>query len=322
MPEDTRGIHHVTAIASDPERNFEFYTETLGLRLVKQSVNQDDVSVYHLFYADHEGTPGTSMTFFPYVDARPGQVGTGQVSTVSFLVPEGSLDYWQDRLEDAGAEPDDPLERFGDTVLPFTDPDGLPLELVARADAPPANLPESPVPEEHAIRGFFGVTLSLTGADPTVELLEGMGYRETDHEPGTEGTGPRRRFKADGELGFVVDVEEDPQAPQGLPGAGTVHHVAFEVREDEQDDWREFLIDRGLRPTEIIDRKWFKSVYAREYGGILFEFATKEPGYTVDEELEELGERLVLPEWLEDRRGEIEAGLPKLSAAAESEPQS
>ena len=307
MPEDTHGIHHVTAIASDPERNYEFYAETLGLRLVKRSVNQDDVSVYHLFYADHEGTPGTSMTFFPYTDARSGQVGTGQVSTVSFLVPEGSLEYWRDRLEDADANPGEPLERFGDAVLPFEDPDGLPLELVTRSDAPPANLPESPVPEEHAIRGFFGVTLSLTSAEPTTDLLEDMGYDETARE------GTRRRYETDGDLGFVVDVDEDPQAPQGLPGAGTVHHVAFQVREDEQEEWREFLIDRGLRPTEIIDRKWFRSVYAREYGGVLFEFATKEPGYTVDEELEELGERLVLPEWLEDRREEIEAGLPPLS---------
>ncbi|QSW99040.1 ring-cleaving dioxygenase [Haloterrigena alkaliphila] len=307
MPADTPGIHHVTAIASDPGRNHAFYTETLGLRLVKKSVNQDDVSVYHLFYADYEGSPGTSMTFFPYTDARAGQVGSGQASTVSFLVPEGSIDYWRSRLEDAGADPDEPRDRFGDTVLPFTDPNGLPLELVARTDAPAGNLPESPVPHAHAIRGFFGVTLSLTSADPTGDLLKAMGYRQTDRE------GTRKRYEADGDLGYVVDVLEDPQAPQGIPGAGTVHHVAFQVTEDEQEAWRQFLMDRGLRPTEIIDRKWFKSVYAREYGGVLFEFATKSPGYTVDEDLESLGERLVLPEWLEDRREEIEAGLPDLS---------
>ena len=308
MPSATPGLHHVTAIASDPQRNYEFYTETLGLRLVKQSVNQDDVSVYHLFYADHEGTPGTSMTFFPYTDARPGQVGAGQASGVSFLVPDGSIDYWRERLADAGVDPEEPRARFGDTVLPFTDPDGLPLELVARADAPPANLPESPVPHAHAIRGFFGVTLSLTSADPTGDLLREMGYRQTDRD------GTRKRYTADGDLGYVVDIVEDPQARRGVPGAGTVHHIAFRVAADEQEAWRQFLIDRGLRPTEIIDRKWFKSVYAREYGTVLFEYATKEPGYTVDEELESLGERLVLPEWLEDRREEIEAGLPELSA--------
>ncbi|MXV61135.1 ring-cleaving dioxygenase [Natronorubrum sp. JWXQ-INN-674] len=307
MPEDIPGIHHVTAIASDPQRNFEFYTETLGLRLVKQSINQDDVSVYHLFYADHEGTPGTSMTFFPYTDARRGQVGAGQANAVSFLVPDGSIDYWRGRLEDAGAEPDEPRDRFGDTVLPFTDPDGLPLELVARTDAPPANLPESQVPHAHAIRGFFGVTLSLTSSDRTGDLLKAMGYRQTDRD------GTRKRYEADGELGYVVDVLEDPQARRGIPGAGTVHHVAFRVTEDEQPAWRDLLIDRDLRPTEVIDRKWFKSVYAREHGTVLFEYATAEPGYTVDEDLDSLGERLVLPEWFEDRREEIEAGLPELS---------
>ncbi|WP_436343855.1 ring-cleaving dioxygenase [Natronorubrum sp. FCH18a] len=307
MPDDIPGIHHVTAIASDPRGNFEFYTETLGLRLVKRSVNQDDVSVYHLFYADHEGTPGTSMTFFPYTDARPGQVGAGQASAVSFLVPTGSIDYWRERLVDAGIDLEEPRERFGDTVLPFTDPDGLPLELVAREDAPPANLPESPVPHAHAIRGFFGITLSLTSGDATGDLLTEMGYRQTDRD------GSRHRYEADGELGYVVDVLEDPQAPRGIPGAGTVHHVAFRVSADDQSDWRQLLMDRGLRPTEIIDRKWFKSVYAREHGTVLFEYATAEPGYTVDEALDELGERLVLTEWLEDRREEIEAGLPDLS---------
>ncbi|WP_247000884.1 VOC family protein [Halosolutus gelatinilyticus] len=308
MPDPILGIHHVTAIASDPGENHAFYTETLGLRLVKRSVNQDDVSVYHLFYADHEGSPGTSMTFFPYEDARLGRVGTGQVSTVSFLVPEGSIDYWADRLDEAGADPEDQFERFGDAVLRFRDPDGLPLELVARADAPPANLPESPVPHAHAIRGFFGVELSLTSADPTGELLETMGYEETDRE------GTRRRYEAAGDLGFVVDLKVDPQGLQGIPGAGTVHHVAFRVTSNDQAEWRQHLIDRGLRPTEIIDRKWFRSVYAREYEGVLFEYATEDPGYTVDEDLDELGERLVVPEWLEDRRESIETELPPLSS--------
>ena len=307
MPEATPGIHHVTAIAGDPERNLEFYTRTLGLRLVKRSVNQDDVSVYHLFYGDRSGTPGTSMTFFPYPGAHPGQVGTGQVSTTAFLIPEGSVDYWTDRLAEEGVDADEPRERFGDAVIPFRDPDGLPLDLVARADAPAGDPPAGPVPEEHAIRGFFGVTLSLTTAGPTADLLAAMGYEETDSE------GDRRRYEAGGDLGYVVDLLEDPQAPRGRPGSGTVHHVAFRVTTEEQPEWRELLLDRGLNPTEIIDRKWFKSVYTRTPGGVLFEFATKEPGYAVDEDVDELGERLVLPEWLEDRRDEIEAGLPDLS---------
>ncbi|QLK27229.1 ring-cleaving dioxygenase [Natrinema zhouii] len=307
MPDDIPGIHHVTAIGSDPRHNLEFYTETLGLRLVKRSVNQDDVSVYHLFYGDHSGSPGTSMTFFPYTDARPGQVGTGQASAVAFLIPAESLEFWTDRLADAGVDAETEA-RFGDTVVSFEDPDGLPLELVARSDAPAGDPPAGPVPDEHAIRGFFGVTLSLATAGPTAELLRTMGYSETDE------AGSRRRYESDGELGYVVDLCEEPQAPRGQPGAGTVHHVAFRTTRDDQPEWRDVLQGQGLRPTEIIDRKWFESVYVREHGGILFEFATKEPGYTVDEDLESLGERLVLPEWLEDRRDEIEAGLADLSA--------
>ncbi|MFC7200598.1 ring-cleaving dioxygenase [Halospeciosus flavus] len=306
MPTPIPGIHHVTAIGSDPSRNYEFYTETLGLRLVKQSVNQDDVSVYHLFYADHEGSPGTSMTFFPYTDARRGQAGQGQATDVAFLIPAGSVDFWTDRLDDAGVERGETHERFGDTVIPFEDPDGLGLELVAREDVPDPNLPESPVPDEHTIRGFFGVTLTLESAEPTANLLETMGFSET------ASANDRTRYESSGELGYVVDLLEDPHAPRGQPGAGTVHHVAFQVTADEQAEWRDVLQAEGLRPTEIIDRKWFESVYAREHGGVLFEFATKEPGYTVDEDLDELGERLVLPEWLEDRREEIEGGLPDL----------
>jgi glyoxalase family protein len=313
MPADIPGVHHVTAIGSDPARNAEFYTETLGLRLVKRSVNQDDVSVYHLFYGDHGGSPGTSMTFFPYPDAAPGRAGTGQATAVAFLIPESAVDYWVDRLDDAGVDADAPHERFGDTVVPFRDPDGLPLELVARGDAPAGDPPEGPVPADHAIRGFHGVTLSLVDTDRTATLLESMGFEETD------GAGDRRRFEADGDLGYAVDLREDPEGPQGRPGAGTVHHVAFQVTREDQAEWRDVLIDHGLRPTEIIDRKWFESVYARTTGGVLFEYATKEPGYTVDEDLDSLGERLVLPEWLEGRRDEIEAGLPPLDVSAASE---
>jgi glyoxalase family protein len=307
MSADIPGIHHVTAIGSDPGKNYQFYTETLGLRLVKQSVNQDDVSVYHLFYADHSGTPGTSMTFFPYPTAQPGQVGTGQVSRVQFLIPDTAVDYWHERLADEDVDVQDPIERFGDTVIPFLDPDGTPLELVARADVPDGDPPAGPVPDEHAIDGFFGVTLSLASAGSTVPLLEVMGYDETDYSP------TRTRYQADGELGYVVDIREDPQAPRGQLGAGTVHHVAFEVAEDDQSVWREILMDHGLRPTEIIDRRWFKSIYARTKVGVLFEFATKAPGYTVDEDIDSLGSRLVLPEWLENRREEIEAELPDLA---------
>ena len=312
MPTAIPGIHHVTAIGSDPGQNLQFYTETLGLRLVKQSVNQDDVSVYHLFYADHSGSPGTSMTFFPYPNARSGRVGTGQVSTTQFLIPKASVDYWIDQLGKNGVDADEPHDRFGDTVISFSDPDGLPLELVAREDAPDGNPPAGPVPEEHAIRGFFGVTLCLTTAGSTATLLEEMGYQVTESGHG------RQRYETDSDLGYVVDLREDPQALQGQSGAGTVHHVAFQVTADNQTEWRDVLIDHGLRPTEIIDRKWFRSVYARTSGGVLFELATKEPGYTVDEDIDELGEQLVLPEWLEDQRSEIEAGLAELRSPPSS----
>jgi glyoxalase family protein len=301
------GIHHVTAVGSDPARNAAFYTETLGLRLVKRSVNQDDVSVYHLFYGDDGGSPGTSMTFFPYPDAAPGRVGTGQASAVAFLIPAESVDYWTDRLDAEEVDADDLRERFGDTVIPFRDPDGLPLELVARDDAPAGDPPEGPVPATHAIRGFFGVTLSLTDPERTAGLLERMGFTETGR------AGTRRRYEADGDRGYVVDLSVDPDAPTGRPGAGTVHHVAFQVTRETQPEWRQVLQDYGLRPTEIIDRKWFESVYARTTSGVLFEYATSEPGYTADEDPAHLGERLVLPDWLEDRRDEIEAGLPPLT---------
>ena len=306
MSPTTPGIHHVTAIGSDPNPNYEFYTETLGLRLVKRSVNQDDVSVYHLFYADRSGSPGTSMTVFPYQNARSGRVGTGQVSTTAFLIPETAVDYWIDRLEDHAVDVGESIDRFGDTVVPFRDPDGLPLELVARGDAPAGDPPDGPVPPENAIRGFFGVGLLLASAHATASLLEEMGFRLTERADG------RARFESNGELGYVVDLLERPQAQQGIPGAGTVHHVAFQIEREDQPYWRELLMDAGLQPTEVIDRKWFESIYARTAGGVLFEFATKEPGYTVDEDLDELGDRLTLPSWLEGRREEIEAGLSPL----------
>jgi glyoxalase family protein len=309
MVTPTPGLHHVTAIAGDPGQNLAFYTETLGLRLVKRSVNQDDVSVYHLFYGDREGTTGTSTTVFPYVDARPGRVGTGQASATAFLVPAASLGYWRDRLAGEGVAFEEG-ERFGDVVLSFADPDGLPLELVGRETVPGVVPPAGPVPEAHAIRGFDGVTLTVAEGGPTADLLARMGYEETGEADG------RRRFESDGDRGTVVDLVVGGE--RGRPGAGTVHHVAFSVAGDEQDEWRALLSEAGLRPTEVVDRTWFRSVYARTEEGVLFEFATPEPGYDVDEPVESLGESLVLPAWLEERRAEIEADLPPLPTPAAS----
>ncbi len=306
MPAPTPGVHHVTAIASDPAENLAFWTDTLGMRLVKKSVNQDDVSVYHLFYADQVGSPGTSMTFFPYEGTAPGRPGTGQVYTTQFQVPAAAIDWWVDRLADRVEGGVERAERFGDPVLSFTDPDGLQLELVGVEDATAGHPPDGPVPDEHAIRGFHGVTLAVSRPGRFPGLFDRFGLEQTDATDG------RTRYRGSGDLGSVVDLLELEGGPRGQPGAGTVHHVAFYVETDEQEAWRELLIDEGLRPTEIIDRKWFHSVYARTPAGILFEFATPEPGYDVDEDLAHLGEELVLPEWLEDRREEIEADLPEL----------
>ncbi|QLH80663.1 ring-cleaving dioxygenase [Halosimplex pelagicum] len=311
-PNPTPGIHHVTCIAGDPQRNMDFWVETLGLRLVKRSINQDDPETYHFFFADAEGTPGTSMTFFPWEGMSRGKVGSGQVSRTAFRVPEGSLDYWEDRFDDYGVDYDDRVDRFGETVLPFEDPDGLPVELVAVEigdDDPTVPWTEF-VPTEHAIRGFHSVTLWLADPQPTEELLETMGLERVGTEE-AEGDTPgdeRTRFEATGEVGQYVDVL--PTIQGGRQGHGTVHHVAFQTpTDDDQTAMRSAVRSRGLSPTQQIDRHWFRSVYFREHGGVLFELATSEPGYTSDEPLDDLGGRLVLPGKFEDRREEIEANL-------------
>jgi glyoxalase family protein len=308
----TPGIHHVTCIAGDPQRNLDFWVETLGLRLVKRSINQDDSSTYHFFFADAEGTPGTSMTFFPWENMRRGQVGTGQVSRTAFRVPEGSLDYWEDRFDEYGVDYQDRVDRFGEQVLPFTDPDGLPVELVAVEipdDDPTVPWTEF-VPEEHAIRGFHSVTLWLGDPFQTEELLRTMGLEEvgTEESPGDTPGDERTRFAASGPVGKYVDVL--PTIEGGRQGHGTVHHVAFQTPTDEdQTAMRKAVSRHSVRPTNQIDRHWFRSVYFREPNGVLFELATSEPGYDSDEPLDELGERLVLPGKFEGRREEIEAGL-------------
>ncbi|GGL53784.1 ring-cleaving dioxygenase [Halocalculus aciditolerans] len=315
-PNPTPGIHHVTCIAGDPQENLDFYVGTLGLRLAKRSINQDDPSTYHFFFTDAEGTPGTSMTFFPWEDMRQGKVGSGQVSRTAFRVPEGSLDYWEGRFDTYGVDYDDRVERFGETVLPFRDPDGLPVELVEVEipdDDPTVPWTEF-VPEEHAIRGFHSVTLWLADTQPTEELLGVMGFEEVGEEE-AEGDTPgdvRTRFEATGKVGRYVDVL--PTIQGGRQGHGTVHHVAFQTpTDDDQDAMRNAVRSRGLNPTPQIDRHWFRSVYFREHGGVLFELATREPGYTADEPLDDLGGRLVLPGKFEAQRDQIEAGLTDIT---------
>jgi glyoxalase family protein len=307
---ETTGIHHVTAIGGDPTRNAAFYVETLGLRLVKRTVNHDDTNTYHLYFGDGAGTPGTNITFFPWTDdGRQGEFGAGQTQYTAFSVPEGSLSYWADRLADHEVDAER-LELFGEERLRFTDPDGIGLELVAEAaERPGPTWEDSPVPVDHEIRGFSGVTLALADPDVTAGVLESIGYErvaqdEADGEPVT-----RYDTGADG-IGTWVDLAAT-DVPRGRMGVGTVHHVAFRLADEaEQHAMQETLEAVGMDPTEVIDRKYFTAIYAREPEGVLFEFATMGPGFDVDEPVESLGERLTLPEWLEDEREAIEAALP------------
>ncbi|KOX95687.1 VOC family protein [Halorubrum tropicale] len=309
-PTPTPGIHHVTCVAGDPQRNLDFWVETLGLRLVKRSINQDDPGTYHFFYGDAVGTPGTSVTFFPWTDLPEGEVGSGQVSRTAFRVPEGSLDYWEERFDERGVDYDDREERYGETVLPFRDPDGLPVELVA-VEVPaddPTTAWTAHVPESAAIRGFHSVTLWIDEPERTRRLLRTMGLEAEATATDAATGGERTRFAAGGPVGKYVDVVAVDR--RGSSGRGTVHHVAFQTpTDDDQAGMRDAVASMGLRPTQQIDRHWFRSVYFREFAGVLFELATSDPGYASDEPLDALGERLVLPGRFEDRRDEIESGL-------------
>jgi glyoxalase family protein len=311
MKTTINGLHHITAISSDVLRNMHFYTKVLGLRFVKKSVNQDDPGTYHLYYGDYAGSPGTILTFFPWAGLRRGRPGTGQSYATAFSVPAGSLAYWQQRfirLKVAAL----PIEkRFNDEVLTFFDLDGLRLELVATSEPdprPPA--PSTEVTAENAIRGFHGTTLALTESKPTAAVLTGtMGYRLKAE------SGQRVRYNTGaGGPGAYVDLLTDPTLPRGLSGAGTIHHVAFRVPDDAmQLAARSVLLADGLQVSPVIDRAYFKSIYYREPGGVLFEIATDQPGFAIDEPVETLGSRLSLPPHLEPHRAEIEAALPKLN---------
>jgi len=305
------GLHHVTAIASEPQRNLDFYTEVLGLRFVKRTVNFDDPGTYHFYFGDDAGTPGTILTFFPWPHARRGHAGAGEVTHTAFSVPVGSLDYWEKRLAEHGALAERTGKRFlqssaPEEVLTLSDPDGMKLELIAHAKAPaitPARYAD--VPAEYALRGFFGVTMLEVDLAPTAKTLAMMGFRKVAEE------GNRIRFGSpDGTtLGNQIDVVVDPKASYGQPGAGSVHHIAFRAKDDAaQKAWRE-QIAQQLSVTPVLDRTYFHSIYFREPGGVLFELATDNPGFAFDEPIETLGEALRVPEWLEASRALIEARL-------------
>jgi glyoxalase family protein len=303
------GLHHVTAIASEPQRNVDFYTRVLGLRLVKQTVNFDAPDTYHLYYGDQQGRPSTLLTFFPWRGVPKGKQGTGLTTATGFSVPPESLGWWQQRLAGLGISVQGPRDRDGEEVLTCLDPDGLVIELVASAgDARSGWDGVAQVPTEHAVRGLYSVTMSEQLLDPTAQMLAGM----LGMQLGGEADSRARFGMAEGGAGAVVDVAAHA-GPRGLQAGGTVHHIAFRAPDGEtQARWRQELLDAGVGVTEIIDRQYFTSIYFREPGGVLLEIATDQPGFTVDEPLLELGRSLKLPPWLEPDRDQIAASLPPL----------
>ena len=311
-----RGIHHVTAIASDPQRNLDFYAGVLGLRLVKRTVNFDDPQTYHFYYGDDVGHPGSILTFFPWPGARRGRQGTGQVAVTSFAVLPTALGFWIERLLRHGVKYEGPTKRGpsgadAEQVISFKDHDGLMLEIVAHAgaEARPAWGDAPGISRDNAIHGFHGVTLWVGEGEPTEKVLvDTLGFRPLREE------GRTRRFESgDGGPGTFVDVRSVGGFVEGAGGAGTVHHVAWSVGDDAtQLSVRERVVDAGLHPTPVIDRNYFHSVYFREPGGVLYELATVPPGFAIDEPVERLGERLMLPPQYEPHRSEIEAVLPRI----------
>ncbi|MFZ1218255.1 MAG: ring-cleaving dioxygenase [Chthoniobacterales bacterium] len=311
--QSVRGLHHVTAIAGPAQENLDFYAGVLGMRLVKKSVNQDDPGTYHLFYADAEGHPGTDLTFFPWAQMAPSREGYGLSSEVSLAVPPGSLDFWNSRLEGSGTRVGTAETRFGRQALPFKDPHGLSVAVVESEDSlrrPFTPWEGSPIPVGHQIRGLESARLVERDLVRTTSFLSNaMDFVHL----GTE-SGWHRYGVGDGKSGNYIDLREIPLAGRGAWGTGSIHHLAWRVDDEaHQLEVRDRVHKGGSRPTPVIDRFWFKSVYFPEPGGVLFELATEGPGFAVDEDAAHLGESLVLPPWLEPERASIEAVLPPLT---------
>ncbi|MFA6470187.1 MAG: ring-cleaving dioxygenase [Bacteroidota bacterium] len=304
------GIHHITAMAGDAQRNVDFYIKILGLRFVKKSINQDAPDVYHLYYGDETGSPGTAITFFPFGRAARGVRGSGEISRVAFAVPSVSQDFWISHLSKNGIHFDGPIEIFNNEVISFQDPDGMTIELVF-SDKQELRFPwkKSNVPTEYAIKRFFGVSMCLNKSDASVSVLQGLlGARPLAQE------GNRQRYLIGiGSDEAAVDIIVDPTMPRARQSAGSVHHIAWRVNDfQEHEQWRHVVEESGLQTTEIIDRFYFHSIYFREPGGILYEIATDNPGFTVDESLDTLGTQLKLPPWYELQRSKIEQTLPPI----------
>lgn len=313
------GLHHVTAVTARAAGNVAFYTRTLGMRLVKKTVNQDDVSAYHLFYADEGGHAGTEVTFFDWAAMAPNRPGSGEIAAIALRVRDrASLDWWQERFQQLGVAHAAMTERDGQAVLPFTDAEGQRLELVADDGAagmtPGVAWADSPVPAEHQVRGLGGVTLVVGRLASTAALLTDLlGFRPVDEKRTSAGQRVLHFETGPGGPGTAVRLVEGKDLPPAQLGAGGVHHVAFRVPDAERHAaWRDRIAAAGVGVTPVIDRFYFKSIYFREPGGILFEIATDGPGFATDEDPAHLGERLALPPFLEPRRAQIEAGLKPL----------
>jgi glyoxalase family protein len=305
------GLHHITAIASDANANLDFYTRILGLRLVKKTVNFDDPGTYHFYYGDGIGTPGSILTFFPWANVRRGSNGNGMATNIGYSVPTGSLSFWQDRFKANGVRHGEPVEKFGELVLPFEDQDGLKMSLIVPAtNDERTGWTTGDVTDQVATKGFHQVTLSLEQAGPTAEVLTDIfGYSLQKSE------GKTQRYTTDAVSGAsIVDLQESPGQAPGRNAAGTNHHVAFRVKnEDILMEFREKVASKGLHITHKIDRDYFFSLYFREPGGVLFEIATDNPGFARDEKVEELGTGLKLPKQYESSREQIEKILPALN---------
>jgi glyoxalase family protein len=306
------GLHHVTVIAGDAQRNLDFYTRVMGMRLVKKSVNQDRPDTYHLFYGDGVGHAGSDLTFFPWPAMPPGKRGIGLTNEVSLAVPAGSLDFWAARLAEHGVSTGGRESRFGERALPFNDPHDLALTLTETSDRREFTpWDSSPVPAEHQVIGLHSVRLAERDLAQTVNFLErGLGFTFAAEE------GSWKRYQlGDGGSGRVLDVQEVPDGRRGSWGIGAVHHIAWRVPDDAtHHEVHERVRAEGAQATDVIDRFWFKSIYFKEPGGALFEVATDGPGFAIDETEAALGERLILPPWLEPNRVGIEHALPPLGA--------
>ncbi|MCR2805127.1 VOC family protein [Paenibacillus soyae] len=298
--QQTAGIHHITAFVRHPQVTSDFYAGILGLRLVKKTVNFDAPEVYHLYFGDQAGSPGTIITFFPWENSRKGRIGGGQVGITTYVVPVGSYDFWKERLAGFGVEVQE-TERFGERYLQFADPDGLRSEIVEREEGTNSEWAFGGITTDQAIKGFGGAVLFSINPESTGKLLENvMGLTKIGEDVGFV------RYRSFGDLGNVIDVNATAMAV-GHGGHGTVHHIAWRAKDDaEHALWREHVAQNGYQPTPIVDRQYFNALYFREEGGILFEIATDPPGFARDEEPEHLGEELKLPEWYEKHRGEIE----------------